>query len=481
MTGRDAILWQEEERPIAHRRCRCGGGTIGGWLSCCLFAGITLASTGAAAWAQPCEVFECGGVSVADGAGFDVPDPDSFVPDRRPAIVINLFGGACTHPPIGGPSWWLQTGDRDGNGIVDSVDELILRLDDLYADGWRRIILHLPAGSYSGQLMSSSQWWTMPASKRAGLSQRLSPWLATHFDTTLGVYVGFRINNPCSLCMSGCDECSDCGNGGGCVTCPACENFEVARLPDTTNAIDMCAVANNVEPWVAVGVDEIWFDAAAAPGAELWLALLHLSGNPDYLGIVKFVGEPIPAGGPGGGMNVPIPFAIRRLGFVAARRYFENVGGGAPAAQWTFDPTTTEIHMSLRSDDFCIDADAADGDACTDCPYFCDGTPDGVLIDIVHDRVTRGYIPYARWTRSAEMIRRIYDIGPETIKCPGDLDADGDVDFHDISRLTLQLGRHSDATLYHGDLDFDGDVDVFDWLQLLQDPDLLGPCSASSP
>ncbi len=449
--------------------------------SCRLFAAITLASTAAAASAQPCKALECDLVSVADGSGFDFPDPADFVPDRRPAIGINLFGGSCTHPPVGGPPWWLLAGDQDGNGTVDSVDELVLRLDDLYADGWRRIILHLPAGSLTGQLMSSSQWWPMPASKRAGLTEQLSRWLATHFDATLGIYSGFRINDPCSLCMTVCGPCSDCGDGGGCVACPECWSAETARLPDTTIAVDMCVVADNVRPWVDLGVYEIWFDASGGTNVDMWIALLHLAGNPDYLGVVKFAGEAIANGGLAVGEHVPVPGAINRLAWVSARRYFELVSGDAPVAQWTFDPATTEILITFRIDDFCIDADAADGDACTDCPSFCDGTPDGVLIDIVHDRVTRGYIPYARWTRAAEMIRRIYDIGPETIKCPGDLDADGDVDFNDISRLTLQLGRQSDATLYHGDLDFDGDVDVFDWLQLLGDPDLLGPCSASSP
>lgn len=431
--------------------------------------------------AQPCAALECGFVSVADGSGFGFPQPADFVPDRRPAIGINLFGGSCTHPPIGGPAWWLLTSDEDGNGIVDSVDELVLRLDALHADGWRRIILHLPAGSLAGQLMSSSQWWPMPPSKRAGLTQRLGVWLATHTDTTIGIYAGFEINDPRSLCMSGCDSCSDCRGGTDCGMCPACWNAEAAHLPDTTSAIDMCVVAGNVQPWVDLGAYEIWFDASAGTNTEAGAALLHLAGNPDYMGTVKFVGEAIANGGPGGGANVPIPQAISRLGFVALRRYFEAFGGAAPADKWTFDPATTEVHIGLRPDDFCIDADPADADPCTDCPWFCQGRPDGVLIDVVYDRVTRGYIPYARWTRSAEMIRRIYDIGPETVPCPGDLDADGDVDFHDVARLSCRLGMQSGATLYHGDLDFDDDVDVFDMLLLLHDPVLPGPCPTPSP
>lgn len=434
------------------------------------------------AMAQPCPALDRGLVSVAGGSGFPFPHPDDFVPDRRPAVGINLFGGSCTHPPVGGPPWWLLTGDADGNDVVDSVDELVVRLDGLYADGWRRMILQLPAGSLNGQLQSSSQWWPMPAPKRAGLTQRLGAWLATHADATIGVYAGFRINNPCSLCMSGCETCSDCGdgNGGGCGACAACENAGDARLPDTTVAADMHAVADNLWPWINLGLYEFWFDASAGLDPQVWFALLHLAGDPDYAGTVKFVGEAIANGGPGGGMNIPIPEAINRLAFVSARRYYELVGGGAPAAHWTFDPDTTEIHIGLRSDDFCIDADPADADPCTECPVFCNGQPDGVPIDVIYDRVVRGYIPWARWTHSAEMVRRIYDLSPETVPCPGDLDADGDVDFFDVSRLSVNLGMQSGATLYHGDLDFDGDVDVLDMLLLLNDPSLPGPCPAQS-
>lgn len=431
---------------------------------------------------QPCPSLQCGFVSVADEPGFDFPDPADFLPDRRPAIGINLFGGSCTHPPVGGPAWWLLTTDGDGNGVVDSVDELVTRLDALYADGWRRIILHLPAGSFSGQLMSSSQWWPMPPAKRAGLTQRLGGWLAAHHSATVGIYAGFRINDPCSLCMNGCGACTSCDGGGdGCTDCPSCWNVPPARLPDTANAPDMCVVAANIQPWVELGLYEIWFDDAAGTNPEVWFALLQLAGNPDYMGTVKFAGEAIANGGPGGGVNIPIPQAINRLAYVSQRRYYEAFGGGAPISQWTFDPATTEIIIGFRSDDFCVDTDPDDGNACTDCPPFCDGRADGVLIDVVHDRVVRGYVPYARWNRAAGMIRRIYDMSAETVQCPGDLDADGDVDFHDVARLSVEMGRLSGATLYHGDLDFDDDVDVFDFLILLNDPDLPGPCSAPSP
>lgn len=460
-------------------RCSLGGGTTWGRQRTCALVVVAGACMPSAA--QPCQPPVCGPVSVADGSGFVFPSAADFVPDRRPAVGVNLFGGSCLNPPTGGPDWWLYLGDDNGNSIVDAVDELIARLDALHDDGWRRVILHLPAGSLAGYLMSSSQWWPMPPSKRVGLTGQLAAWLDAHPDATLGVYSGFQINDPCSLCMAGCFICSDCGDGGGCAMCPDCHGASVARLPDTTSSVDMCVVAANLEPWMNLGVYEMWFDGSSGADAVDWFALLRFAGNPDYMNNVKFVGEPIPNGGLAGGANIPIPGAIKRLGYMSLRRYLEVVGGDAPKGLWAFDKSATEIHVGLRSTDFCVDADVEDADPCTGCPDFCGGIADGVLIDVVYGYVARGYIPYARWSRSEEMIRRIYDMSPETIPCPADLDADGDVDFHDLGRLSSQIGLTTGATLYHGDLDFDDDVDVFDLLILLNDPAMPGPCSTSSP
>ena len=121
---------------------------------------------------QYCAPLDCAAVSIAAPPGFDYPDAADFVPDRRPSLGINVFGGPCLTPPSGGPSWWHDLGDADGNGIVDAVDTLIGRLDDGYTDGWRRMIIRLPAGAYTGQ-MSSSQWWPMPDSKRQSLTDAL--------------------------------------------------------------------------------------------------------------------------------------------------------------------------------------------------------------------------------------------------------------------------------------------------------------------
>jgi hypothetical protein len=431
----------------------------------------------AIAAAGACLPLDCAAVSVAPPPGFDYPDPASFVPDRRPAIKIGAFGGTCGFPPDGLPDWWVDLNDLDGNGIVDGVDTFLGKLDDAYGNGWRRFITWLPAGSYAG-LMSSSQWWTMPQEKRDSLTLALPAWLADHPDATLGIYMGFMIADPCALCMSGCLACfEDCDQGGDpCDLCPECAGAAAAQDPHTTSAQDMCVFYQNVEPWINAGLHEIWLDRSGGIDPERWQALLRLAGNPDYAGRIKFAGESIVIEHLGGGVYEPVMEAIERLAFVSHRRYYEIVSTGGPPAAWTLDPATTEVHVIFRDDAFCVDQVPGDGNPCTDCQDWCEGVPDPASIDVIYDYVQRGYIPQAQGDAAAERVRRILDINEETIPCPMDLDADGDIDGDDADRVALNIGMTTGATLYHGDVDFDDDVDVIDYFLIVGQPGFPGPC-----
>jgi hypothetical protein len=426
---------------------------------------------------DPCLPLDCASVSVAPPPGFDYPDPADFVPDRRPAIKVGMFGGTCAFPPHGLPGWWVDLDDLDGNGIVDAVDALLGKLDDAYGDGWRRMVIQLPAGSYAG-LMASSQWWTMPQEKRDSLALAFPAWLAAHPDATLGVYVGFKIADPCQLCMIGCFACyADCDQGGHpCELCPECASTPVAQYPLTTSPQDMCVVYQNVEPWIDVGLYEMWFDAAGGFDPVRWQAMLRLAGNPDYAGRIKFGAEGLAVRASGGGAAEPVMGAVRRLGYTSLRRYYENVSANSPPEDWTFDPATTEVQVIFRDDSFCVDQVPDDGNPCTGCPDWCNGVPDPPAIDVIYDYVQRGYVPRARSEMPAELMRRIFDMNAETIPCPMDLDGDGDVDGDDADRVALNIGMTTGATLYHGDVDFDDDVDVIDYFLIVGQPGFPGPC-----
>jgi len=51
--------------------------------------------------------------------------------------------------------------------------------------------------------------------------------------------------------------------------------------------------------------------------------------------------------------------------------------------------------------------------------------------------------------------------------CPGDLDADDDIDLSDLAELLANYGMPCSASYFHGDLDDDGDVDLADLAELL--------------
>gem|GEM_PF-5581046 len=66
------------------------------------------------------------------------------------------------------------------------------------------------------------------------------------------------------------------------------------------------------------------------------------------------------------------------------------------------------------------------------------------------------------------------DSTPDACECPGDLDADGDVDLEDLAVLLRRFGIGEGATLQDGDLDGDGDVDLSDLAVMLVV--FRGPC-----
>jgi hypothetical protein len=277
--------------------------------------------------------------------------------------------------------------------------------------------------------------------------------------------------------MQTCGGCIDCETGmSDCNICPECAGLPSAHWPETTNADDMCIVFQNIEPWITLGLYEIWFDASGGAHVPRWETLLRLAGNPDYVGRVRMAGEAIVIEQHSGATSVPLMPVVERMPFVSLRRYYENVGRNAPVEAWTFDPAATEVHAMFGDGQFCIDQDPNDGDPCTGCDDWCDGVPDPPVIDVINDYIQRGFVA-APSEAEAEHVRRILEINTQSLPCIEDLDVDGDVDGADADRLAANIGMTSGATLYHGDVDFDDDVDIIDYFLLVSRPGFPGPCN----
>jgi hypothetical protein len=345
----------------------------------------------------------CRGVAVGP---FELPDPPDFTPDRRPVKVINLFGGHWDHNVSGNVPWWVDevlaaprfvechaanwlddgclpergaarcrfTDAFAHNGLPDPIDELLRRLDEEYAAGWRRIVLNRPAGQYQGvddvfspsrEILPASQFWPMPKWKREGVKRHLRSWVDAHRstlpadDVSVGIYVGFRITEPCELSSLG------------------------RRVPDPTRRADMCVVHQNLQPWLQAGIREVWFDASARslatdPPAPLApQSLLQLAQSPDYRERVRIGGEAIPAVVMDGKEN-PDPDRIARAPFMALQRFYESNPcprpSGAvcrPGKDWTV-PMTSEVGVGFQRDPT-------------------------LTFEIVEGYVSRGFVPWA-WT-----------------------------------------------------------------------------------
>lgn len=425
--------------------------TLAVWLSSSL-----VASWSSSASAQ-CSLPSCSTVEVFP---WTMPEEEEqlVVPDRRPVAVVNLYSANFGWNTAGLFAWWCRDayahleasaddcdypGEDTGstNGVPDDFDYLLARLDQAHYDGFRRIVMHMPAGHvYGQQLYSGSQWYTMPAWKRAALTYYVGGWINEKNDglesddpeyTTVGVYIGFSTDDPPDPCSLVIDS----------------SLWDPPHLPDPEDADDMCALWQNVSAWSQAGIYDIWFDYAAVPPGPDYLSQLHYS--PNYDGVYRFGGESIPISGVSGIWRLVDWDHLYKTRWVATQVEAEKIH---PLTAFPTGTTEVSVWFSGHS------------------PY------QNFTIEDVQRWVSRGAIAWASVSsasgnsfsafRGAEYIKRVYN-WPYTRFIPllsvaEDLNADGAVDALDCDHFNQFYPMASGATLYHGDLDNDGDVDSTD-------------------
>lgn len=422
----------------------------------------------------PCTPLSCAGV---DMGPFTPPSQWEFVPDRRPSVIVPLFNGNWNGNALGLNHDWYESDFEDpmgtgtdttpANGVPDTFDKLIQQLDRLYDDGFRRVILRLPAGGVESQAMSASQWWSMPLWWREAFEEHIGDWIAdkaTASDpVSMGLYMGYPVNDPCDLDMTG------------------------AREPDPTDTDDMCTFYQNIKPWMDVGFQEFWLDASREDAADM-LTLQH---SADYSGLIKFGGEAIPVDDTScSNDGDPILSQIESGAWVSSYPYMRT------RLEYTtpYDDQTTEVSLMLTGHYVTCGLDDVNGRAKLEnaLHYYEYGV---VLWGESNYNYSTSLTPILGGASYSfdyplryyeEMVKRVYSFGS----------LDAMIDFNNDGLLEVSSTSDTDYDLFltayytntgnpggymDGDVNGDGDVDILDILDFIDAVDQWDTSSTVVP
>lgn len=446
------------------------------------------------------------------------PDPDAWV-DRRPTAEIRLRNGNYNDNNRGLLDYWwdgtLEGGDvtcvdtsvdeyqdfnveanqfenPGTNGRPDQFDWLIAQLQDRYDRGYRRIVLFIPAGVVACQDVPASQWWPMASWRRAWFeamgsddSQGVAGWINQHSDVQMGVYMGWEIADPCSLCMVENGLTASCGTGcSSSLMYPCPDGTTVSsHPPDTTVEADMKVTWQNIAPWREIGIQRFWLDASAFAAHNESDDLKQFAYNPalfsDSIAPLIFGGEAFPH------KVDPLPtnqrYAIdwpqfAYMPFVISLQDAEGPQQNGPPCG--VDPPTDPHHQwELLSQ-----GGPREGAIFPiDFPPKCNGNPvagweeGGQRLDtLYYEYICKGF---TLWQGGANEFsgaaERIFGFG--RIKPGADFDGDGVRTLQDVTRywtmfFTRQWGDENCThynngfilTYYHGDMNGDGCVKMED-------------------
>lgn len=217
-----------------------------------------------------------------------------FAIDRRPVMMVRVWNGSY------GPGNALGLSPpyrRDEAG--QHIEQELTRL---YGRGWRRFMLHTPAGKPPESPLSDTlgEFWSRSEPWRNTMTASLRGWLDAHPDATLGVYTGLRLRD--------------------------------GSFPDDET------LARCLQPWLDAGLTEFGFDATSPDGnrehflrAQAWLRERG----------ARAVMEAYPVDRERGVIE---PEWLRRTPMLAITRF---EGNHDPDDSWVFDPEASEVWIGV--------------------------------------------------------------------------------------------------------------------------------------
>jgi hypothetical protein len=342
----------------------------------------------------------------------------AWVRDPRPMAFIPFFdaGGSWRNNSYYLSTWWHMTpaatlGDpsddyiderRDDyaynengelilqeNGVADQIDELLKRMNNLYKDGFRRMVLRMPAGnvfgrvfhqtgrpdSYGGHDVSVNQWGPMAQWKQNELSSHdgaFQTWLRTHTDASLELYAGAPLGDDyCTTCVNAPSFAGSQpilqrqwiyqGNEDPIFDSTdrwyfPCNYQYSARAFDPRYYASVVQMYLAINPWIVNGVKMVWYDAASDNSLAFYrYGFMEWSYNPYFRSMgVRFGGEALPLVG-GDPDNID-GCALTSAPWMSLQQNF--FVGPVANRQWrhtwspTFDRDEIETHILVSDETF---------------------------------------------------------------------------------------------------------------------------------
>jgi hypothetical protein len=412
----------------------------------------------------------------------------NWIPDRRPFAYLQFFNPAegAHVPGLGNPPglkpWWHPIGvadypmDVNANSVPDQFETLLATLDDLYAEGFRRIVLQLPAGAPFGrmrpadpsaivplmgvQVFSMNQWNAMAQFKQDWFTDPDSSWgqwVRAHQSqpnpadrVKLELYMGSTIaDGTCTQCVAPNEYTQltastiplEFSSQGGIVYgsrwITPCAGVAKAIDFDPRNPDHVEYVLETILPWRAAGVTSFWLDAASRNANK--------DGERRRWGAIELAYMPgLRAAGVSFGMeSLPVYNSNERPDWCTVYKMpcvttqVQAMGpyngtGQRFRDQWWFDRTRTEVHY-LHFDPVLKFQDAAEA------------RRRGMILTLYS---TANSVDH-------EIIRRWYSMGPIWI---ADFNGDGTANLDDLA-LFDEVFNYSTFDLRvfaNGDIDGDG-------------------------